>query len=242
MGWAQEKDARQETETPELTKVRISVHELYARSRATQQLLEDACINVESWLVEKITAQMAETESAAFVKGNGEGKPRGFLSYEHSEAFQWGRLQALKTGKNGAFPTENPENCLIDLFHLLKPAYLKDAVWLMSRSVQAAVRKLKDPTTHSPLWQPTLSQEFLPTLMGFPVYITDHMPTLTPGEEAPGLVFGNFKQGYQIVDRQSLHILRDPYSAKPYVEFYTTKRVGGDVINFEAIKVLDLKA
>jgi HK97 family phage major capsid protein len=239
VGWVQEKDSRDETNTPELTKIRIPVHELYARPRTTQRLLDDAFLNVESWLAEKISAQMAEVENTAFISGNGDGKPRGFLDYERSfDGFTWGKIQSLSTGVVGDFPETHGETALIDLFHTLKPAYLSEAVWVMSRTAQAAVRKLKDPNSLYYLWQPSLSHEVLPTLMGYPVYITDHMPPLVPGQESPSIVFGNFKQAYQIVDRQGVRILRDPYSAKPYVEFYTTKRVGGDVVNFEALKIL----
>jgi len=239
VGWAQEKDAREETALPELAKIHIPVHELYARPRATQRLLDDAFVNLEQWIAEKITEQMGTKETMAFISGDGEGKPKGFLAYPNTEdPKEWGKIQTLKTGVPGGFPEDSPENCLIDLFHALKPAYLKDAVWLMSRTTQAFVRKLKDPSDTAFLWQPSLSASQLPTLMGYPVYITDHMPSPKEGESTPSIAFGNFKEAYQIVDRQGMHILRDPYSAKPYVEFYTTKRVGGDVVNFEAIKIL----
>jgi len=240
VGWADETDVREETPTPELAQIRIPVHELYARPRATQRLLDDAFLDVESWLAQKVAAQMSHMEGAAFMGGDGEGKPKGFLSYERAQGvFEWGKIESLRTGRGGDFPLENPADCLVDLFYRLKPAYLKDAVWLMSRSAQTAVRKLKDANGLYFLWQPNLSQEALPTLLGYPVYVTDHMPALHLGTEAPAIAFGNFKHAYHVVDRQGLHVLRDPYSAKPYVEFYTTKRLGGDVVNFEALKILE---
>ena len=242
VGWAGEIDPREETSTPELTQIRIPVHELYARPRATQRLLDDAFLDVENWLAQKVAEQMAVTESHAFVNGDGNGKPSGFLTYPRaSTGGEWGKIETLSTGTDGEFPAENPADCLVEMFYRLKPAYLKDAVWLMSRSAQAAVRKLKDSNGLYFLWQPNLSHEALPTLLGYPVYVTDHMPALTPGTPAPCLAFGNFKQAYHVVDRQGLHILRDPYSAKPYVEFYITKRLGGCVVNFEALKLLDFR-
>jgi HK97 family phage major capsid protein len=108
----------------------------------------------------------------------------------------------------------------------------------MSRSAQAAVRKLKDKHTGQYIWQPALGGKGLPTLLGYPVHVMDELPTLLPGTASCSIVFGNFKEGYQIVEKPQITVLRDPYSAKPYVEFYITKRVGGDVIDFDAIKVL----
>lgn len=238
--WAEEKGERRETATPEIAKVRIPVHEMYAKSRATQKLLDDAAINIEEWLAEKISLRMASLENTSFINGDGNGKPKGFLNYETAAAngWEWGKLEEIKTGVRGAFKEDNPEETLIDLFHALKPAYLSQATWLMSRSAQSLVRKLKDPNQHHYLWQPPLSLDVRPTLMGHPIHIMDDMPALTQGTASKSVVFGNFFEGYQIVDRQGTYTLRDPYSAKPYVEFYTVRRVGGDVVNFEALKVL----
>jgi HK97 family phage major capsid protein len=241
VGWAQETDGHDETNTPELRKVRIPVHELYARPRATQRILDDASIDLESWLSDQVANQMSLTETQAFVKGDGEGKPRGFLAFDKTTNPEEHAVEEIKTGTDGSFPQEHGENCLIDLFHKLKPAYLTGAVWVMSRSAQAEVRKLRDPSNMHFLWQPALSKEQLPSLLGHPVYVTDAMPALIQGTASTSIAFGNFHEGYQIVDRQDIRLLRDPYSAKPYVEFYTTKRVGGDVINPEAIKVLSFK-
>lgn len=240
-GWAEEKGDRDETAAPEIAKVRIAVHEMYAKSRATQKLLEDSVINIEEWLAEKIASKMASIENTSFISGDGTGKPKGFLAYESvgANAWEWGKLEEIKTGKKGEFKDTKPEEDLIDLFHALKPAYLSQATWLMSRSAQSMVRKLKDPNNNHYLWQPALSLEIRPTLMGHPVHIMDDMPSLVKGTASKSLVFGNFAQGYQIVDRQGAYTLRDPYSAKPYVEFYTVRRVGGDVVNFEALKVMN---
>jgi HK97 family phage major capsid protein len=242
VGWAQEKDAHNTTDTPEIRKLKIAVHELYARPRATQRLLDDSAVHLEAWIAQQVAEQMAASETEAFIQGDGNNKPRGFLTEETSEAEESNKIQVIKTGAAGAFGAENPQNALLDLFHALKPAYLSRAVWIMSRSAQAEVRKIRDPNTLHHLWQPQLSATQLPSLLGHPVYITDHMPSLVKETESTSIAFGNFFEGYHIVDRKGVHVLRDPFSSKPYVEFYTSKRVGGQVTNHEAIKLLKFAA
>ena len=239
VGWAAESAERAETDTPELAKIKISVHEMYARPRATTKLLEDASINVEEWLVKRVGQKMSQMENQAFINGTGVNKPKGFMRYPTvlNGDWEWGKLEHIVTGTDGGFTPDLGADALIDCMNALKPEYHNGAVWLMSRSAHAAVRKLKDQTGQY-LWQPSLGAEKSATLLGFPVVISDDMPELTPGEECSSIAFGNFQQGYQIVDRDGMHVLRDPYSAKPHVEFYTTSRVGGDVIDFEAIKIV----
>ena len=244
VGWVAEKEERAETRTPELAKIRIPVHEMYARPRATQKLLDDASLNVEEWLSQKIAHKMALMENQSFILGDGDNKPKGFLAYETVDKAQWewGKLEELRSGVDGDFGKDNAAETLLILFHSLKTAYLSGASWLMSRSAQSRLRQLKDPGNHHYLWQPPLGGVSTPTLLGYPVVVSDDMPSLTAGTGSKSIVFGNFKEGYQIVDRQGIHVLRDPYSAKPYVEFYTTRRVGGDVLNFEALKILNFAA
>ena len=241
VGWVSEKQERIETKTPELAKIRIPVHEMYAKPRATQKLLDDASLNVEDWLSQKIAHKMALMENAAFISGDGDNKPKGILAYEtvSKAQWEWGKLEDIKSGVNGAFEEGHEVSTLLDLFHALKPSYLPSASWLMSRVAQGALRKLQDPNSHQYLWQPPLAGTLNPTLLGYPIVISDDMPALTKEQASKAIVFGNFKEGYQIVDRTGIRVLRDPYSAKPYVEFYTTRRVGGDVLNFEALKVLN---
>ncbi len=243
-GWVSEKQDRPETNTPELIKSRIPVHEMYAKPRATQKLLDDASLNIEEWLSQKIAYKMALMENAAFIMGDGDNKPKGILSYETTTKanWEWNKLEAVKSGVNGAFEDGNEANTLLDLFSALKSQYLPGSTWLMSRMTQSALRKLKNPNNHEYLWQPPLSGAPSSTLMGYPIAIADDMPSLTKDQASKAIVFGNFKEGYQIVDRTGMRVLRDPYSAKPYVEFYTTRRVGGDVLNFEALKVLNFAA
>ncbi|MDR1266894.1 MAG: phage major capsid protein [Holosporales bacterium] len=236
--WAEETATRTETNTKEIAQIRIPVHELYANPRATQKLLDDTQVDLESWIVSRISEKMATLENAAFFTGDGKGKPKGFLAYEAvtKDSWEWGKLEQVKSGVNGAFPEEHPGDFILNVMHALKPHYLQDAVWMMPRSTLAEVRKLKDPTTGHYLWQPSLDKTPA-TLLGFPLFIADDMPDLVAETASSSLAFGNFFEAYQIVDRQDLRVLRDPYSAKPYVEFYATRRVGGDVINFEALKI-----
>lgn len=243
-GWVAETQERDETRTPDLIKTQIPAHEMYARPRATQKLLDDSMVNVEEWLVQKISQKMAAMENAAFISGDGKVSPKGILSYEtvRKEAWEWGKLEELKTGANGNFGEGLGVATLLVLFHALKTPYLPGASWLMSRTAQIALRQLRDETSHQYLWQPPLGGMPNPTLLGYPVTVCDDMPSLTSGTPSKPIIFGNFKEAYQIVDRTGTRVLRDPYSAKPYVEFYTTRRVGGDVLNFEALKVLNFAA
>ncbi len=244
VGWVAETDQRVETNTPELAKIRVPVHEMYAKPRATQNLLDDANLNVEDWLSHKIAQKMAAMENTAFISGDGKNKPKGILFYETAakDKWEWGKLEEVKTGADGSFKDQYEIETLLILFHCLKTPYLSGASWLMSRTAQIGLRKLKDPGSHQYLWQPPLGGMSNPTLLGHPVVISDDMPSLTPGTASKSIIFGNFKEGYQIVDRTGMRVLRDPYSAKPYVEFYATRRVGGDVLNFEALKILNFAA
>lgn len=239
VGWVSELAERPETGTPEFEKVRISVHQIYAKPRASQKILDDARIDVENWLVGKVAEKMAASENSAFIHGDGDNKPKGFLSYPLVDvgAGEWGKIESVTSGADGKFVKPD---VLLDALNVMKPQYLHGAVWLMSRSALASIRKLKDGWDHY-IWQPSLTAGSPSTLFGYPVIVNDEMPSLIDGKESTSIVFANFHEAYQIVDRESMHVLRDPYSSKPYVEFYVTKRVGGDVINFDAIKAIQFK-
>lgn len=238
-GWASETGTRSETETPKLAQKRIPVHELFARPRATQKLLDDAVVNIEGWLSHKIAYRMAQLENQAFISGDGNNQPRGFLSYptKAREELEDNTIEHFLTGKSGAFAEEMPEDVLIDAAASLPARYLRGATWLVSRSAHAALRKLRDRNGQS-LWQPALTAGAQETLLGYPVVIMEGLPELVPGTKSKSIVFGNFREAYQIVDRAGTYVLRDPYSVKPYIEFYTVKRVGGDVVNCNALKVI----
>lgn len=238
-GWVAEADARGDTATPKLVKIKIPVHELYAKPRATQKLLDDSKVDVEEWLSKKIAARMTQLENQAFINGDGANKPTGVLKYELDfTGPSKGKLQGFKTGKKGAFlNATSAGDTLIDMVNAMKPELLNDCVWLMSRSAHGEIRKLKDSNGNY-LWQPGIEQDSRPRLLGYPVEVSDDMPAMVKDEATSSVIFGNFKEGYQIVDRAGIRVLRDPFSVKPYVEFYTTCRVGGDVVNADAFKVL----
>jgi HK97 family phage major capsid protein len=239
-GWVAETAERKETGTPKLIKLKIPVHELFAKPRATQKLLDDSKVNVEDWLSKKIAAKMTQLENQAFINGDGANKPTGILKYELDFASaSKGKLHGFKSGKKGSFlNTQTAGDLLIDMINSMKPELLNGCVWLMSRSAHGEIRKLKDSNGNY-LWQAGLEHDARPRLLGYPVELSDEMPGLVKDEATSSVIFGNFKEGYQVVDRAGIRVLRDPFSVKPYVEFYTTCRVGGDVVNHEAFKVLN---
>jgi HK97 family phage major capsid protein len=236
-GWIGETQGRDDTDTPQIGAWRIPVHEQYAEPSATQRLLDDGMFNVEEYLSRKIADRLARMENTAFVTGNGILKPRGFLTYPAGvpSSSSFSVIEQVAAGASGAFPSSNPGDTLIGLVYALKAAYRDKAVFMMTRGTLAAVRKLKDSEGRY-LWQPDFQQRAGGTLLGFKVVEAQDMPELAANSLS--IAFGNFNQGYQIVDRLGIRILRDSFTAKPYVKFYTTKRVGGDVVNFEAIKLM----
>lgn len=240
-GWAGKDDTtRNETTTPHLRKITIPVYEIYARPKASKRLLDDAKIDVEQWLINKIAEKFAMLENQAFINGEGEDKPKGFLQYQTSTDAErdFEVLQIFYTGAKGKFQDKMTAiNLLIDMVCSLKPVYVKNAKWLMSRSALAAVRRLKNGDGVG-IWQPSLAESMPSTLLGYPVIIDDDMPALDEESGSKSIAFGDFSSGYQIIDRQELSVLRDPYSSKPFVEFYSTKRTGGAVVDFDAIKIL----
>lgn len=236
VGWVNETEDRAETKPGDLSKIQIELHELYARPKITQKLLDDAALNAEDWIVDRVAQKMKDMENIAFVNGTGTACPHGFLSYETGDTAALGRLQHVITGESGTLGGDEGANHLFQLVDALPTEYLGGAAWVMSRSALSAIRRLK--SGDQPLWQPRLAEGAPETLLGYPVHVLDAMPALKTGTNSSSIAFGNFKEAYQIVEREGLHVLRDPYSAKPYVEFYVSKRVGGDVINFDAIKIL----
>ena len=236
-GWVGETAARPETAAPALAELQFPAMELYAMPAATQSLLDDAAVNLDQWIAEEVQQSFAEQEGTAFVTGNGTNRPKGFLAYTNvaDTSWSWGSLGYLATGTAGAFPATNPSDKLIDLAYVLKSGYRQNACWVMNRKTQSAIRKFKDANGDY-LWQPAASADGRASLMNFPVVESEDMPDI--GTDSFALAFGDFARGYLVVDRIGVRVLRDPYSAKPYVLFYTTKRVGGGVQNFEAIKLM----
>ncbi|HSC17642.1 MAG TPA: phage major capsid protein, partial [Rhizomicrobium sp.] len=214
---------------------------LYAMPAATQTLLDDAQVDIESWLASEVQIVFAEQEGAAFINGNGTTQPKGILSYTNvaEGSWTWGDLGYVASGAAGAFGSSDPSDQLIDLAYTPKQAYRGNGSWVMNRKTEAAIRKFKDSTGNY-IWQPGLAADQPATLFGFPVAVAEDMPDIAANAYA--IAFGDFARGYLVVDRVGIRVLRDPYSAKPYVLFYTTKRVGGGVQNFEAIKLMKFAA
>jgi HK97 family phage major capsid protein len=240
-GWVGETESRTETTAPQIGEWRIPVHEQYAEPRATQKLLDDAMFDIEGYLAGKIAERLSRMENTAFITGNGVKKPRGILTYAAGtpSASTFSVIEQVVSGGAGAFASTKPGDALINLVYALKAQYRERAVFMMRRSTLAEVRKLKDAQDNY-LWQPDFQQKQGGTLLGFNIVEAEDMPAI--GANSLSIAFGDFQSGYQIVDRQGIRILRDSYTAKPYVKFYTTKRVGGDVVNFEAIKLMKFAA
>lgn len=240
-GWVGETDARPETASQTLAEISYPTMELYAMPAATASFLDDAAVDVGQWIAEEINAAFAEQEGTAFVLGDGVNKPTGFLRETQSAEsdWSWGKIGYQATGVAGAFPAGDESDVLIDLVYALKAGYRQNASWVMNRRTQAAIRKLKDADGNY-LWQPAASPTGRATFMGFNLVEAEDMPDI--GADETAIAFGDFRRGYLIVDRQGVNVLRDPYSAKPYVLFYTTKRVGGGVADYDAIKLLKFSA
>jgi HK97 family phage major capsid protein len=236
-GWVAETAARPQTNSATLTELSFPAMELYAMPAATASLLEDSAVDLDQWIASEVEAAFAEQEGAAFVSGNGANKPQGFLNYDMvaDGSWVWGKLGYVATGVDGALPASNPSDKLIDLIYTLRAGYRQNASFVMNRKIQASVRKLKDADGNY-LWQPPAAPGSRAMLMGFPVVEAEEMPDAAA--DSASIAFGDFGRGYLVVDRTGVRVLRDPYSAKPYVLFYTTKRVGGGVQDFNAIKLL----
>lgn len=238
--WVGETSSRGDTSTPQVSKLRIPVHEIYAQPKATQKVLDDAQFDVAAWLATKVGDKFGRTQASAFVIGDGAGKPRGFATYSTAATADatraWGTFQHVVTGASGAFAASNPTDALIDLVYSLKAPYRKNARWLMSRSTAGLIRKFKEATTNAYIWQPGLQAGQPDMLLGFPVEYSEDLPAVAANSLS--VWFGDWKRGYTIVDRVGIRVLPDPYTDKPYVKFYTTQRVGGDVADFHALKAL----
>lgn len=203
---------------------------------ATSSLLEDAAVDIDTWITSEIEAAFAEQEGSAFVNGDGVNKPSGFLSAPTVDdgSWSWGNLGYVATGVDGAFATD-PSDGLIDTIYSLKAGYRQNAKFVMNRKTQSTIRKFKDADGNY-MWQPPAAAGQQAMLQGFAVIEAEDMPDIA--SNSTSIAFGDFERGYLIVDRAGVSVLRDPYSAKPYVLFYTTKRVGGGIQNFEAIKLM----
>ena len=236
-GWVSEQGTRTETGTPEVGRYAIDVHEQYARAKVSQKSLDDMA-SVESWLVGKIGDKFTRVENNAFFVGNGIGKPRGLTDYDTAATADgsrsWGTIEHIATSQNGAFPTSNPGDTLVDVVYALKAAYRGNARWMAPKAVYRLIRKFKQSADAPYIWEPAFGEGQPARLLGYPVVEAEDMPALATSSLS--LAFGDFRAAYQIVDRLGMRMVRDIYSSKPFVEFYAIKRTGGGVVNFEAVK------
>jgi HK97 family phage major capsid protein len=238
-GWANETDERLESPTPLFVEIAPPFGELYANPAASQAMLDDAAFDVEAWLAQEIATEFARAEGAAFVAGSGINRPKGFLATAVSAAVDgarpFGTLQFITSGAAGAFAASNPQDRLIDLVQALRPPYRQGAVFVMNSATAARIRKFKT-ADGAFVWQPGLVAGQPDTLLGYPVVEAEDMPDVAA--DSLSVAFGNFKAGYLIAERTETQILRDPFTHKPFVHFYATKRLGGQVSNSEAIKLM----
>lgn len=236
-GWASETAASTETATPQIERITIPLHELSALPKASQRLLDDTAFDIEGWLAERIADKFSRSEAMAFIAGDGIDKPTGFLTHPSVDdaTWSWGNLGYAVTGAAGDFDATNPADAIVDLVYSLGARYRANANFVMNSKTAGAVRKMKDADGRF-LWSDGLAAGEPARLMGYPVLIAEDMPDIAT--DAMAIAFGNFDAGYTIAERPELRVLRDPFSAKPHVLFYATKRVGGDVSDFAAIKLL----
>ena len=241
VGWVGETDARTQTTSPALDELSFPAMELYAMPAATATLLEDSAVNIDEWLGQEVEQVFAAQEGTAFVTGDGANKPKGFLSYTTvaNASWSWGNVGYIASGAAGAFPASNPSDVLVDLIYAVKAGYRQNGAFVMNRKTQSAIRKFKD-TAGNYLWQPPAIAGGRASLMTFSVIEAEDMPDIAANSLS--IAFGDFNRGYLVVDRAGVSVLRDPYTAKPYVLFYTTKRVGGGVQDFDAIKLMKFSA
>lgn len=232
--WTTETGSVSETTSPQIGKNTIGVFEMYAQPMATQKLVDDASIDIEAWVAEKIADKFARLEATAFISGNGTSQPKGILSYTAGNS--WGQIEQVNSGVDGEVTADG----LINLYYSLKEVHTRNATFLMNRAVLREVRLIKETTTDQYIWQPGLAAGTPDTLLGVPVMQAADMPVAA--NNSLSVAVGDFREAYVIVDRIGLRILRDPYTNKPFIKFYTTRRVGGEVVNTDAIKLLKLAA
>lgn len=242
-GWVSELGTRTDTGTPQVGKWEIEAHEMYAMPKASQKVLDDAATDVEGWLAGKIANKFARVEGAAFWNGTGSGQARGLATYTTvstgDDTRAWGQFQYLPTGASGDFHTTKMD-VLHDVQGAFKDQYLMNAQWVMRREVRTKLRKMKEATSDRYLWEPSNQVGQPERLNGYPVRIDQYMPAIAANSLSAA--FGDFKEAYTIVDRMGIRTLRDPFTAKPYVVFYTTKRTGGGAMNYEAVKFIKFAA
>ena len=239
-GWVSEVATRPETQTPKFAEIAPPSGELYANPAASQAMLDDAAFKLDDWLASEIASEFGRAEGAAFITGSGTNQPKGFLTgataLTGDATRTFGTLQHIVSGNATGFDS-GPELKLIDVVHALRPGHRQGAVWVMNSATLSVVRKLKAPDGNF-LWQPGIMDGQPARLLGYPVIEAEDMPDVAAN--ALPIAFGNFRNGYLIAERSATTILRDPFTNKPFVHFYATKRIGGQVLDSDAIKLLKI--
>jgi len=236
-GWATEVIAQAETATPTIERISIKLHELSAMPKASQRLLDDSAFDVEGWLAGKIATRFTRAESGAFINGTGVDQPKGILlpAKVANGTWTWGSLGYVPTGAAADFAATNASDCIVNLVYALGADYRANGTFIMNSKTAGAVRKMKDADGRF-MWGDSLQAGEPARLMGYRVLVCEDMPDVAANSFP--IAFGDFNAGYTIAERPDLRILRDPFSAKPHVLFYASKRVGGEVTDFAAIKLL----
>ncbi len=236
-GWATEAAATTESATPVIERISIKLHELAAMPKASQRLLDDSAFDVEGWLAEKIATRFTRAEASAFINGDGVDKPKGILlpTKVANASWVWGQVGYIPTGAAADFAPTNSVDCIVNLVYALGADYRANAAFVMNSKTVGAVRKMKDADGRF-MWSDGLAAGEPARLMGYPVLVSEDMPDV--GANTYPIAFGDFRAAYTIAERPDLRILRDPFSAKPNVLFYANKRVGGDITDYAAIKLL----
>lgn len=243
-GWVGEKGARPQTDTPSLAIFEPSFGEMYANPAATKTILEDGFFDVEAWLAEEVEMTFAEMEGVAFVSGDGVNKPKGFLTHTTTTAVDgartFGQIQHILSGAAGAFTNgTGATDALINMFYALKAGYRQQAQWMMGSPTVSAIRKLKDADGNY-IWQPGLSVGEATSLLDRPLVTAEEMPQIAA--DSLSIALADWKRAYTVIDRMGTQVLRDPFTNKPFIHFYTTKRVGGGLENDDAIKLMKFAA
>ncbi len=221
-GWVAEGANRAETDTPKLVKLSITAHEIYAQPKATRTLINDAEINIENWLISRLSDSFTRIENAAFINGDGDHKPFGLLSNN--------KIDDVGVAKNDLTPFD-----LLNALNAVPEEYQHNISFLMNRQTLSVIQNMTDANGRF-IWQQSMHDPLKQTIFGAPVYVCSEMPNIKKGEAS--IAVGDFKSAYKIVDRAGINILRDPYTDKPFVRFYAVKRVGGAVVDPQAIKFI----
>ncbi len=220
-GWVEEKDPRHDTDTPKLVSQKILLHELYAQPRITRKLLQDSSINLDKWIKESIAGSFIKLENDAFINGNGTKKPFGILHYKNNTSIPKVEIT-----------NEITASSLLRMINSLEENFLSKAAFLMNRTTLSKIQNIKDDSGRF-IWQKSFSESLSQSIFGIPVVCCSNMPNVETGKIP--IILADFKATYKIIDHEAISMVRDPYTEKPFIKFYTVKRVGGDLINTNSV-------